>query len=1110
MDGEEDRPWALHTVRKPESLWKSVRQPGELKIALHGQKLDGIQLYISPSVPDTVPFEGLTNAEGAPLLCQDEASCRWWVDGGVALDANEPTVRILAIVSRTDPTQDESVLKATQALADAIGASRPDAKVEREVVATRREIEAALRKPATALHLWGHGEMRGMSAGAPEPLEPHTLADWCVASGNRYTLCTVAACESGRKLARELVARGVTPFAIANLDSPLVVDARRFYERLYRELIAGVTVDDALRAARRELRPSPEFQARFYTSSFEDKVFFPPTGAVEVDGWIGSKIYSPYVLGDLRDLVGRQAELEELDRLLLDPPIPAMVVEEEGEGPLECEEEPHLARIVCLEALGGSGKSHLAWSWLRRWGNRERTSWERLRRKREELEGVVWTSFYEPNYSFKTFLDQLAHFFGLQSQGVPSHLLTQQLLDQLRSHPILLVLDGLEREMDSYRSDLARMMDDMEREERSERLDVEDFERTFISESARAFFRALPNTRARVLITSRLVPLELFERDEATLRSGCVDWPLQAISEGSGWELYHRYTAPDNVCDRSAFLGIWRHLIGGHPQVLIAMARAANASGMRLDEWVERNGTVNLQLLRRYGPEDMDRLPGSKTSRRYDWMEKSMDVLLGGSDDPEAEKNVRRTVLEAIALSSVRISEEDLVAQLGGETAHLRKVLRELQRERLIVGVSVDGKTYDMHPVVRAYFQRRWELSLQGLSQKDLEDQVTQAIEVVPLRADLVGKKVAKIRALLSQSEWEAAWNHFDGGVYQMLRHALMDGQALDGYFDHFVGRNGKKNLLPPLRDRAVQASIWTHAASHAAEAGRPEPDARLHKRAAVLNILLGNHAAAFDLKRGASWSVFYSGQLREAEASLQAVLKTGVENDMAQLWLGLVHAIRGEMPSPTVLGIVEDMLGTQPRWALQTLAEAQVYAGDALGALATMRRLFRDFADDFAPRGQLLWEDLTWGTALVRSLAMDAALNHQVVTEALSALDQARSAAYQSQYWLPCLMANSVMAELAVLTLIDSRRNSGSALRRADRLFLATEVFRTGRLKSRPSYQVPDADFALACYVYRRLHGEPAEAARTEVVEIASRGGEPYVYRSVLDRLTRFEEVLG
>ncbi|PNE11981.1 MAG: hypothetical protein CR217_05675 [Beijerinckiaceae bacterium] len=90
-------------------------------------------------------------------------------------------------------------------------------------------------------------------------------------------------------------------------------------------------------------------------------------------------IAHPYTLLQLRDLVGRQAELNALTDWVANSASPAFDV-----------------RVFCFVAISGMGKSALTWKWFNQIAPNEM----------KPLAGRLWWSFYESDASFENFLNR--------------------------------------------------------------------------------------------------------------------------------------------------------------------------------------------------------------------------------------------------------------------------------------------------------------------------------------------------------------------------------------------------------------------------------------------------------------------------------------------------------------------------------------------------------------------------------------------------------------------------------------------------------------------------------------------------------------------------------
>ena len=124
----------------------------------------------------------------------------------------------------------------------------------------------------------------------------------------------------------------------------------------------------------------------------------------------------PYLMP--KNWTGRTTEMAKLDTWLADKTTP----------------------LCCLVAHGGTGKSSLAWNWLK----------EGVEPKQQKLafDGVFQWSFYEGEVSFQRFLDDLSAYLGVPDQGDP----VSSIVRRLNEHRFVLVLDGFERLLREYAS----------------------------------------------------------------------------------------------------------------------------------------------------------------------------------------------------------------------------------------------------------------------------------------------------------------------------------------------------------------------------------------------------------------------------------------------------------------------------------------------------------------------------------------------------------------------------------------------------------------------------------------------------------------------------------
>jgi hypothetical protein len=188
----------------------------------------------------------------------------------------------------------------------------------------------------------------------------------------------------------------------------------------------------------------------------------------------------PYVTGGT-GFIGRTAELALLDAWA------------ESSDPM-----------LIVEAIGGAGKSALAWEWTH----------SHLPHVFPQRQGVLWWSFYESNATMGGLLARgLAYLSGRSleecarlSRGEQE----EQFLGLLTWRPVALILDGVERLLLAYhRLDAAHLTDEV----------VSAAPRACIDPRDGTFLRALTRaTPSKILITTRLIPQDLQDKASQLLQ----------------------------------------------------------------------------------------------------------------------------------------------------------------------------------------------------------------------------------------------------------------------------------------------------------------------------------------------------------------------------------------------------------------------------------------------------------------------------------------------------------------------------------------------------------------------------------------------------------------
>ena len=172
-------------------------------------------------------------------------------------------------------------------------------------------------------------------------------------------------------------------------------------------------------------------------------------------------------------------------------------------------------RLFILCALGGFGKSALAWHWLTH--DVDAKDWPK----------VVWWSFYEGDASFENFIKETLEYLKVEvSPGQRQQVDT--LLKAMSTQKILLIIDGFERALRAYSSmNAAYQSDDESPLPEGEGKGEGEKHRDCVNLNAEIFLKnlcVLPNIKSKVLMTTRLTP-------RAVYVGASHDSPLQGFCE---------------------------------------------------------------------------------------------------------------------------------------------------------------------------------------------------------------------------------------------------------------------------------------------------------------------------------------------------------------------------------------------------------------------------------------------------------------------------------------------------------------------------------------------------------------------------------------------------
>ncbi len=340
--------------------------------------------------------------------------------------------------------------------------------------------------------------------------------------------------------------------------------------------------------------------------------------------------------------------------------------------------------VLVMVALGGMGKSALTWVWAMRdiLGRKvadcpqdpEEVAEACRVGESDRPEGVLWWSFYEREASFESFLnDAIAYASGgnINPAEIPStYDKLRELLGLLQQRRVLLVLDGLERELRAYASLNAAYQGDKVADDAKQ-----DF-RTCTDPHARDFLRSIasPATQSRILITSRLMPRDLEGHDGRPL-AACRHEELTEFDPDDAVTFFraegvHKGTRAEiqAACKR----------YGYHPLALRLLA------GVIVND-PAKPGDVSVA-----GQYDVS---GDLKPREHNILKVSYDVLA---------QPLRRLLSRVAAFRSP--VDYEAVKAIGGfkKEEKLKASLKELTQRGLLLFDKAKVR-YDLHSIVRQY-----------------------------------------------------------------------------------------------------------------------------------------------------------------------------------------------------------------------------------------------------------------------------------------------------------------------------------------------------------------------------------------------------------------------
>jgi tetratricopeptide (TPR) repeat protein len=839
----------------------------------------------------------------------------------------------------------------------------------------------------------------------------------------------------------------------------------RFATALVEMLSEPGRLETAIRLARRIAADvGPKYDARDLLQTLEElyllhrKQVLESGASPHIDSyreWVGFEVVHEYSLGDR--FFGRQEHLEALDRWL--------------------GSEGAAAPVECLCALGGSGKSALAWHWLSR----------ALPRLQERgYRGAFWCSFYEKDFDFESFLKGALAFGGRMDKAavekMPRNKVESQLLKVLRDDPFVIVADGLERLMNGYAVFFDRAVDpDSIRGSKSEQ-EVTPHDRRMTDPRNGAFLRALAGELAsRVLITSRLGPAEL--EDAATGRpiSSVHFTYLGGLAAEEVEALWKSILPQSPMTDE---LRLIFTLSGNHPLVVSILARSVARAGGDWNTW--RNMEANRGFAPRRGASEAETRSQIIGTCMRSLDDRSCDVLgvLTTSGKP----------MNAELLTAVL--QQGSAATGDGRWTSQQQVNAEL--DRLIslgfVGVAEPGgvKEYDVHPVVRGAV---WGIITDPRRERFLSHALSEFYPT-PDRTDTaidLNRPTALFQLLVQSGETDRAWEMYLNKLWWPLTFRN-DTRTLLSLLSLLLP-DGDPLQLIPLRSRREQGSATEMLASLLMSAGIGDRSDKLFRWCGAIRLQTGDFAGFLHARHSRCWQTMYEGRLFETELELRAMREdamhfgaTDIQPEI-ECWIGVTLAMRGCEAEARRL-----FLGTQGktasyRWWAQALAEGYVYLNEPDQALQWLDQAKKTQLTPTEGKLQEAWERLSRGLALFQKGEND---------DAMDDLSAALEVSIRANYAIIQCFAIPYMAEILLAR---------------DRIDEAeTQIHDYFRIDPDSQYQLAASDAWRVRALCTLQRGDRAAAAEyaAKAYRLAACDGPPFVYVQGLRRAVKALEKCG
>jgi tetratricopeptide (TPR) repeat protein len=723
---------------------------------------------------------------------------------------------------------------------------------------------------------------------------------------------------------------------------------------------------------------------------------------------------------------------------------------------------------------------------------------------------VVWWSFYEESARFDNFLPQIfAYLTGRDPGSQPPRQQLQEVLGYLQQHPVLIVMDGFERELRAYGGLGAAYQGDepsppasLPESEGSQVTPIfgeqgmGDEGRDCLSPLAEEFLRgvaSLPGLRGRVLMSTRLRPRAV--EQHGSLLAGCCEQELTALAPDDAVAFFRRQGVAGNrneieqVCENYGCHPLSLRLVAGY----IAQAfeypndiRAADSLDVTGDLVQRRNHVL---------------------ARTYDSLPPAGGQLLGRIACFRSP--VAYGVLKAIAKSEV-ISENAEAADGHSGAMPLQASLRDLINRGLVqqeTRQTPQGPQvwFDLHPIVRRYAYDRMTTEARTAAHGQLRDYfaTVPAPERVQTLDDLtpaIELYHHMVRAGQCDEACDLFYERISTATYYQFGAYQLQIELLRALFPQGEGQP------PQLQDEGDQAWTLNELANSYSLSGQPRAAVLLFEKYAAISEKRGyQENLAIALVNLAHAAQLPIGALQAAEANLRRdidlcqAIADEPQEAIGHQELGRLLAYRGawaeaEGELATALELFEkgnNIQGQVINWAYRSLAGLlRGRAGDAAGAVTALAAAVRslELADENARTDYPVERDYVrayWLLGSAHRVNGDLCASDTHLTDALTR----------------CRTINMVDHEADILLdLARLRADQGQPAEEA--LTLAQEAL---TIADRCGYALQGADIHLFLAQHHIAQGDLAQARPHSQAahRLATCDGGDHTYRVALDEAT-------